>query len=67
MLLSIGVRMMTSILTQMIESLGILQYSASALSKCQELIEFSIEKTSRNMMSPESILELIPINHMISR
>ena len=66
MLLSVGIRMMTIILTQVIESLGILQYSEIALSQCQEFIEFPIEKTSPNMMSPESILELIPINNLIS-
>ena len=66
-LLSVGIRMMTCILTQVVESLGILQYITSALRQCQEFIEFSIDKTSWNMMSPESIFELILINHMISQ
>ena len=51
----------------MIESLGILQYIASALSQSQEFIEFPIKKTRRNVMSSESIFELIPIHHVISQ
>ena len=67
MLLSIGVRVITRILAQMVESLGILQYSAITLCQCQELIQLPIKKTFRDMMSSESSFELIPGNHMISR
>jgi len=66
-LLSVGIRIMTSILTQVIKSLGILEYGSSALSQSQKLIEFTIKKSSRDMMSSKGILELIPIYHMTSR
>jgi len=66
-LLSVGIHVMSSILTQVIESLCILQHSPSALSECQELIELTIKKSRWNMMSSKSILELIPIHHMISQ
>jgi hypothetical protein len=59
--------MITFILTQVVEGLGILQYSAGPLSQCQELVELAVQNPCWNMVSTESRLELLPCHLMVSR
>ena len=59
--------MITRILIQVIESMSILHHSAGALCQSQEFIQLSIHKTFWNVVSYESIFELVPSKHMISR
>jgi hypothetical protein len=63
---SVGICMIASILTQVIEGLCILQHCVRTLSQIQEFIQFALEKTRRNMMSSESHLELLPSHRMVS-
>jgi hypothetical protein len=58
--------MITRILAQVVEGLGMLQHSAGSLSQCQELIGFAIQNPCLNMVSPESRLELFPCHHVVS-
>jgi hypothetical protein len=58
--------MITRVLAQVIEGLGILQHSVGSLSQCQELIELVIHNPCWNMVSPEISFELLPCHHMVS-
>jgi hypothetical protein len=60
MLLSIGVSVIACILTKVIESLGILEYSTDTLSESQEFIQFLFHEPFWNVMGSEGILEFIP-------
>jgi hypothetical protein len=51
--LGIVVRMIACILAQMIKSLCILQYRASALGECQEFIQLPLQQSFQNVMCPE--------------
>jgi hypothetical protein len=51
--LGIIVSAITRILAQMIESLCILQYHASALGECQEFIQLPLYQSFRTIMCPE--------------
>jgi hypothetical protein len=51
--LGVIICMVACILAQMIKSLCILQDRASALGKCQELIQLSLKQSFRNIMCPE--------------
>jgi hypothetical protein len=59
--------MITCILAQVVEGLGILQYSAGPLVECQELIQLAVENPSWNVVSSEGSLEFLPRNFMTSR
>ena len=65
--LSICVRVIPRILTQIIESLCILNNSLVALSECQKFIQFSLHKSFWNMMASKSSLELIPGDNVVSQ
>jgi hypothetical protein len=64
-LLSIGVSVIARVLTKVIESLGILEYSAGTLSKSQKFIQLPLHKPFLNMVGSEGILELFPSDNMI--
>jgi hypothetical protein len=66
-LLLIRVCMITHILAQVIESLGVLQYRASPLSQCQELIKLAIQYSCGNVMYPERSLEFLPHRYVVGR
>ena len=55
-LLRVGIRMITCILKQMIKCLSILQFYTGSLSESQELIQLSLQKTFRNVVSSECSL-----------
>jgi hypothetical protein len=57
--------MITRILAQVIESLGVLQYRASPLSQCQELIKLAIQYSYENVMSSEKSLEFLPCHYVV--
>jgi hypothetical protein len=59
-LLLICIRVVSSILAQVIKSLGILQHCPVALSECQKLVELSVHNPGWYVVSPESCLELPP-------
>jgi hypothetical protein len=52
----------SSILAQVIKSLGILQHCPVALSECQKLVELSVHDACGYVMSPESCLKLPPFH-----
>ena len=64
-LLLISVSMVTCILTQIIESMGVLQHDTTSLSECQKLIELAVHNTYWYMVSFECCLELFPLNHVV--
>ena len=66
MLLSIGVSMIARVLTEIVESLGILDNCASPLSKSQELIQLPFHESFWNMVTLECSLEFIPSDKVIS-
>jgi hypothetical protein len=66
-LLLTRIYMISHILAQVIEGLGILQHSVGSLSQCQKLIQLAIQNPCWNVVSPESSLELLPHHFMISR
>jgi hypothetical protein len=55
--------MIACVLTQVIESLGILQYCMTSLSVCQ--IELAIHDACWYVMSSKCCLELSPLNHVV--
>jgi hypothetical protein len=57
--------MITRILAQVIESLGILQHGAGPLSQCQELIKLAIQYPCGNVVSSERSLEFLPHHHAV--
>ena len=59
--------MISSILRQGVESLSVLRHSIIALFQSQELIELPSNNPCRDMMCPESFLELIPRKPSASR
>lgn len=65
-LLVIGVWMVPCILAQIIEGLRILQDGAISLSKSQKIIQLSVHQPFGDMMTPESCLEILPSNDMVS-
>jgi hypothetical protein len=66
-LLLIGVSMVACVLTQVIESLGILQHCMASLSECQKFIELAIHYAYWYVMPSEFCLELSPLNHVVNR
>jgi hypothetical protein len=66
-LLLIGLSMVACILTQIIESLGVLQHSTTPLSECQKLIELAVHDACWYVMPSECRLELSPLNHVVGR
>jgi hypothetical protein len=66
-LLFINVSMVACILTQVIESLGVLQHGTTSLSECQKLIKLAVHDAWWYVMPPECRLELSPLNHMVGR
>jgi hypothetical protein len=61
-LLLIRICVISSILAQVIKSLGILQHCPVALSECQKLVELSVHNSGWYVVSPESCLELCPFH-----
>ena len=61
-LLLIRICVISSILAQVIKSLGILQHCPVALSECQKLVELSVHDSGWYMVPPESCLELSPFH-----
>jgi hypothetical protein len=59
--------MIARVLAQVIESLCILKYSATSLSKCQKFIELSLNESFRNMVCPKGGLEFFPVDNMSNR
>jgi hypothetical protein len=66
-LLFIRVSMITHVLTQVVEGLGILQYSVGPLIECQELIQLAVKNPSWNVVSLEGNIEFLSRNFMTSR
>jgi hypothetical protein len=66
-LLLISVSMVACILTQVIESLGVLQHGTTSLSECQKLIELAVHDACWYMMPSKCRLELSPLNHVVDR
>jgi hypothetical protein len=66
-LLLISVSMVACVLTQVIESLGVLQHGTTSLSECQKLVELTVHDACWYMMPSECRLELFPLNHMVGR
>jgi hypothetical protein len=64
-LLLISVSMVACVLTQIIESLGVLQHGTTSLSECQKLIELAVHDACQYMMPSECRLELFPLNHVV--
>jgi hypothetical protein len=56
--------MIACILAQMIKSLCILQYRASALGECQEFIQLLLEQSFWNVMCPEGSPKFFPRDNM---
>jgi hypothetical protein len=65
-LLIICVSMIACVLTQVIESLSVLQHSMIPLSKCQKLIELAVHDACRYVMPSECCLELSPFHHVVN-
>jgi hypothetical protein len=59
--------MITRILAQVIEDLGILHDCAGSLGQGQELIELSLDESFWNVVCSKSAPEFIPCNNMTSR
>jgi hypothetical protein len=66
-LLLISVSMVACVLTQVIESLGVLQHGMTPLSECQKLIELAIHDACCYVMLSKCYFELSPLNHVVSR
>jgi hypothetical protein len=65
-LLLISVFVISSILTQVIEGLSVLQHSTIPLSECQKLIKLVIHNACWYMMPSEGCLELSPFHHVVN-
>jgi hypothetical protein len=61
-LLLIRICVISSILAQVIKSLGILQHCPVALSECQKLVELTVHNPGWYVVSPKSCLELSPLH-----
>ena len=59
--------MVAYVLTQVIESLGVLQHGTTSLSECQKLIELAVHDACWYVMPSECCLELSPFNHVVNR
>jgi hypothetical protein len=59
--------MITRVLAQVIEDLGILHDSAGSLGQSQEFIELSLNESLWNMVRSENGPEFIPYDDMTSR
>jgi hypothetical protein len=66
-LLLIGISMVACILTQVIESLGVLQHYTASLSECQKLIELAVHDACWYVMPSKCCLELSSLNHVVNR
>ena len=64
-LLIIIVNMIACVMTQIIESLNILDNSVGSVSKSLKFIQLSFHKPFWNVMGSECLLELIPVDNMI--
>jgi hypothetical protein len=64
-LLLISVSMVAYVLTQVIESLGVLQHGTTSLSECQKLVELAVHDAHWYVMPSECCLELSPLNHVV--
>jgi hypothetical protein len=64
--LLIHVSMIAYVLTQVIESLGVLQHCTTSLSECQKFIELAVHDVCWYVMSFECCLELSPLNHVVN-
>jgi hypothetical protein len=58
--------MITRVLAQVIEDLGILHNSAGSLGQRQEFIELSLNESLWNVVRSESGLEFVPCDNMTS-
>jgi hypothetical protein len=65
-LLLIGVSMVACVLTQVIESLGVLQHCTALLSECQKLIDLAVHDACWYVMPSESCFEFSPLYHVVS-
>jgi hypothetical protein len=54
------------ILTQVVESLSVLQHCTIPLSECQKLIELVVHNACRYVMPFEGCLELSPFHHVVN-
>jgi hypothetical protein len=63
----VSVRMITYVLTQVIESLCILHDSAGSLGQSQEFIELSLNESFWNVVRSESGLKFVPCDNMSCR
>jgi hypothetical protein len=63
----ISVSMVVCVLTQVIESLGVLQHGTTPLSECQKLIELAVHDAYWYVMPSKCCLELFPLNHVVGR
>jgi hypothetical protein len=59
--------MIARVLTQVIESLGVLQHCTTPLSECQKFIELVVHDACWYVMPSECWLELSPLNHVVNR
>jgi hypothetical protein len=66
-LLLIGISMITCVLAQVVEGRSVLQYRASSLVECQELIQLAIKNSSWDVVPSESSIEFLPRHFTISR
>jgi hypothetical protein len=58
--------MIACILTQVVESLSVLQRCSIPLSECQKLIELVVHNACRYVMPSEGCLELSPFHHEVN-
>jgi hypothetical protein len=65
--MGVSVRMITRVLAQVIEGLGILHDSAGSLGQSQEFIELSLNEPFWNVVRSESGPKFIPGDNMTSR
>jgi hypothetical protein len=59
--------MISCVLAQVVEGLGIQQYRAGSLIECQEFIQLAVKNPSWNVVSSEGNLEFLLRNFMTSR
>jgi hypothetical protein len=62
--LGVRVGVIACVLTQVIESLCVLKYSAVPLGKCQKFIELPLNESFRDMVRPKGCLKFFPIDNM---
>jgi hypothetical protein len=66
-LLLVRVSMVACVLTQVIESLGVLQHGTTPLSERQKLVELAVHDACWYVMPSKCRLELSPVNHVVDR